>query len=363
MKTARTSLKRTDALFLEALDRRMFTAAAVIVLSHGDTVHQAYYGTLADDSDSPVNENTLFDLASLTKVMATTPSWFFLSAKHSQILDAPLIRWFPDVPTDKAQITPRLLLAHSSGLPAWRPYYLMAPKCDPQAFVRGKIFSEPLIYEPGRGFTYSDLGFILLSFIIQIETSFSLDQFTRKFIYEALGLEGDLMFKPYEIADRIVATRPDDPPGLVNDLNARSLGGVSGHAGLFGTARGVTEMARQILLSLRSSEAFFNSSTVSEFCSPAGYHPDSSRALGFDTNLVNSSSCGDKFKPQSVGHTGFTGTSLWIDPERELVVTLLTNRIYMGESDFRIKDFRPLVHDAIVEELETRDDKPNGATG
>ena len=102
----------------------------------------------------------------------------------------------------------------------------MAPKCDPQTFVRGKIFSEPLIYEPGQGFTYSDLGFILLSFIIQLETSFSLDQFTRKFIYEALGLKGDLMFKPYEIADRIAPTRPDDPPGLVNDLNARSLGGV-----------------------------------------------------------------------------------------------------------------------------------------
>ncbi|MGO8881303.1 MAG: serine hydrolase domain-containing protein [Desulfomonilaceae bacterium] len=352
MKTARTSLKRTDALFLEALDRRMFTAAAVIVLSHGDTVHQAYYGTLADDSESPVNENTLFDLASLTKVVATTPSWFFLSAKHPQILDAPLIRWFPDVPSNKAQITPRLLLAHSSGLPAWRPYYLTAPKCDPQTFVRGKIFSEPLIYEPGQGFTYSDLGFILLSFIIQLETSFSLDQFTRKFIYEALGLEGDLMFKPYEIADRVAPTRPDDPPGLVNDLNARSLGGISGHAGLFGTVRGVTEMARQILLSLQSSEAFFNSSTVSEFCSPAGYHRDSSRGLGFDTNLVNSSSCGDKFKPKSVGHTGFTGTSLWIDPERELVVTLLTNRVYMGESDFRIKIFRPLVHDTIVEELD-----------
>ncbi len=352
MKTARTPLERTDALLVEALDQRMFTAAAVIVLSHGDTVHQAYYGTLTEVSGSPpVNESTLFDLASLTKVMATTPSWLFLSAKHPEILDAPLTRWFPDVPSDKAKITPRLLLAHSSGLPAWRPYYLMTPERDPQTFVRGKIFNERLIYEPGRGFTYSDLGFMLLSFVIQVETSFSLDQFTRKFIFEALGLDNDLMFKPNEVVDRIALTRPDDAAGLVNDLNARSLGGVSGHAGLFGTARGVTEMARQVLLGLRSKEAFFDNSTVCEFCAPAGYHPDSSRGLGFDTNLVNSSSCGDKFRPESVGHTGFTGTSLWIDPEKELVVTLLTNRIYMGESDFRIKDFRPLVHNTIVEEL------------
>lgn len=349
MTTVRTSLKRTDDLIQEALEQRMFTAAALIVLSRDDIIHQGYYGTLGDGRTSATDENTLFDLASLTKIIATTPSWLLLSAKRPEILDEPLIKWFPEIPADKSAITPRLLLAHSSGLPAWRPYYLMALKDDPQMFIREKIFSEPLIYEPGRGYVYSDLGFIVLSFIVLIETSLSLDRFVRRFIYEPLSLENDLMFRPQHARDRIALTRVGDDPGLVNDLNTRVLDGVSGHAGLFGTARGVTEMARQILISLKSNEAFFDKTRVLEFCSPAGYHPDSSRGLGFDTNTPPSSSCGSRFSPSSVGHTGFTGTSLWIDPERELVVTLLTNRVYMGESDLRIKDFRPLVHDSIVE--------------
>lgn len=352
MKTARTSLKRADDLIREALTQRMFTAAAMTVLCNGEIIHQGHYGTLAENSETQVGASTLFDLASLTKVVATTPSWFFLSAKNPQILDIPLTQWFPEVPPDKAGITPRLLLAHSSGLPAWRPYYLMVPATDSWRFVKQKILNEPLVYEPGKGFLYSDLGFMLLSSIISLETGHTLDQFATAFIYEALGLKNDLMFKPYNESHRVALTRPDDPPGIVNDLNARSLGGVSGHAGLFGTARGVTEMARQVLVSLQSGEAFFDSSTVSEFCALAGLHPESSRGLGFDTNFVTSSSCGVKFSPGSIGHTGFTGTSLWIDPEKELVVTLLTNRVYMGEADFRIKEFRPLVHDSIVDELD-----------
>lgn len=140
---------------------------------------------------------------------------------------------------------------------------------------------------------------------------------------------------------------------MFHNLNARALGGVSGHAGLFGTARGMTEMTRQILRSLQSNDAFFDSPTLSLFCSPAGFDPASSRGLGFDTNLETAASCGGRFSPSSVGHTGFTGTSLWIDREKELIVTLLTNRIYMGESDFRIKDFRPLLHDAVLEEIPT----------
>ncbi|MGC8658028.1 MAG: serine hydrolase domain-containing protein [Desulfomonilaceae bacterium] len=351
MKTARISLKRTDDLIREALTQRLFTAAAMLVLRGDEIVHQGYYGILGEEAEAHVNESTLFDLASLTKVVATTPSWLFLSAKHPEILDTPLLKWFPEVPSDKADITPRLLLAHSSGLPAWRPYYLMIPETDPWSVVKDKIFNEPLVYGPGRGYLYSDLGFMLLSFIIRLESGYTLDQFVTTVIYEALGLNNDLMFRPYDQAHRVALTRQDEPPGIVNDLNARRLGGVSGHAGLFGTARGVTEMARQVLLSLQSREAFFDNSTVSEFCAPAGFHPESSRGLGFDTNFVTSSSCGARFSPRSVGHTGFTGTSLWIDPDMELIVTLLTNRVYMGESDFRIKDFRPLVHDCIVDEL------------
>ena len=344
------SLKKADALLMGALNRRMFTAAALIVSSRDEAIHAGYYGTLGEDPESPVNASTLFDLASLTKIIATTPSWFLLSAKEPEILDDPLTRWFPEIPPDKSELTPRMLLAHSSGLPAWRPYYLMRMGESPCEFLKHRIFSEPLIYKPGHGFLYSDLGFILLCLIVESETGEPLDQFVKTWVFESLGLQNELMFKPFDFTDRVALTRPGEKPGLVNDLNARSLGGVSGHAGLFGTARGVTEMARQTLISLKSQDAFFDNRTVSNFCMPAMFDPSSSRGLGFDTNLQTDCSCGAFFSPSSLGHTGFTGTSLWIDPERELIVTLLTNRVYMGESDFRIKDFRPLVHSAVAEE-------------
>jgi serine-type D-Ala-D-Ala carboxypeptidase len=347
-------LKKPEELINEALGLGMFTAAALIVSCRDQIVHNGYYGVFSKDLRQPLTQDALFDLASLTKIIATTPSWFFLRAKRPDILDAPIARWFSKIPEHKGQITPRFLLAHSSGLPAWKPYYLMAPATEAKEFIKDRIFREPLVYAPGKGCIYSDLGFMILSFIVEAETGYPLDLFVKEFIYEALGLHQDLMFKPFDFPDRIVLTRRGDSPGLVNDLNARALGGVSGHAGLFGTARGVTEMAQQVLLGLQSKEAFFDNSTVSEFCSLAGFHPASSRGLGFDTNLETAASCGGKFSPRSVGHTGFTGTSLWIDPEKELVVTFLTNRVYMGESDFRIKDFRPKLHDAVIEEIQSQ---------
>ncbi len=344
------SLRKADTLLMGALKRRMFTAAALIVSSRDETIHTGYYGTLGEDPESPVNAATLFDLASLTKVIATTPSWFLLSAREPEILDKPLTVWFPEIPPDKSELTPRMLLAHSSGLPAWRPYYLMSMGESPREFLKQRILSERLVYQPGHGFLYSDLGFILLCLIVESETGTPLDLFVKTSVFEALGLQNELMFTPLDFTDRIALTRPGEKPGLVNDLNARSLGGVSGHAGLFGTARGVTEMARQILTSLKAQDAFFDNRIVSNFCMPARFDPASSRGLGFDTNIQADCSCGSFFSPSSLGHTGFTGTSLWIDPERELIVTLLTNRVYMGESDFRIKDFRPLIHSAVAEE-------------
>jgi CubicO group peptidase (beta-lactamase class C family) len=152
--------------------------------------------------------------------------------------------------------------------------------------------------------------------------------------------------------DRAALTREDDPPGIVNDLNARCLGGVSGHAGLFGTAGGVAALAEQFLSSLNGSAGLFDQKTIRSFCDRAGFVPGCTRALGFDTPSEEGSTSGDKFSRDSIGHTGFTGVSLWIDIPREIVVVLLTNRVYMGESDFRIKTFRPLIHNTIMEFLD-----------
>jgi len=214
-----------------------------------------------------------------------------------------------------------------------------------------RILAEPLVYPPGRGWLYSDLGFMLLGFIIERETGMNVAVMSGERVYEPLGLTGSLMFTPDGERARTALTRFGDPPGLVNDLNARSFGGISGHAGLFGTATAVGALADAILTSLNRRSGFFDADLTRTFCSPAGFTTDSTRALGFDTPSKEGSSSGSFFPADSLGHTGFTGTSLWMDPHRGLMVILLTNRVLMGESDQRIKSFRPRLHDAVMEDV------------
>lgn len=334
------------------LEERIYSGAVLLVSHEDRTIFHEPYGDLGDPKKSRTDRSTLFDLASLTKVLATTPAWIVLAARQTGILDEPLTRWFPDCPSEKRIITPRLLLAHSSGLPAWRPYYLHSESADSMAeYVLNRILREPLDYEPGQRCIYSDLGFMLLARILGMETGRNVIVFSRQEIFEPLGLSGDLMFRPQGEEHRIALTRHGDLPGLVNDLNGRSLGGVSGHAGLFGTAEAVGRPAREILACLKGSAGLFHHETVKKFCTRAGICADSTRALGFDTPSDTESSSGRFFSRTSLGHTGFTGTSIWIDPEKELVVVLLTNRVLMGEADFRIKTFRPMLHDIVMKSM------------
>ena len=196
---------------------------------------------------------------------------------------------------------------------------------------------------------YSDLGFIVLAAIVEAETGKSLDAFAREEVFQPLGVSQDLLFRPVHDHGRIAWTRPGDTPGLVNDLNTRAMHGMSGHAGLFGTAQGAAAVAEEILWSFTSRRGFFDHSTTRLFCRRAGIVAGSTRALGFDTPSDEGSSSGSYFSEESLGHTGFTGTSIWMDPQRQIVVVLFTNRVFMGESDTRIKDFRPKLHDAIMQ--------------
>jgi serine-type D-Ala-D-Ala carboxypeptidase len=339
---------RADKKLRRALHEEMFTAAVLLVAKGWNVLFHQTYGALGQPGTSPTRPKTLFDLASLTKVLAITPSWILIAAGDSSLLDRGIARWFPHVPPDKRSITPRHLLAHASGLPAWRPYYLLPAHHHAAGDAAARILAEPLEYSPGSASIYSDLGFMLLGFIVERETGKKLDEFSRKRIYQPLDLAEELLFCP-ENKDRIAMTRVGESPGLVNDLNARALGGVSGHAGLFGTAKGVAALAGEILSSLKGSGKLFDREISRLFCSRAGFSPDSSRALGFDTPSEDASSSGSLFSRDSVGHTGFTGVSLWIDIPRDLIVVLLTNRVFMGEADFRIKQFRPALHDAVME--------------
>jgi serine-type D-Ala-D-Ala carboxypeptidase len=347
----RKTFTQAHDLMTRGLSERLFTGAVLRVSQAGRSLFQKPYGTVAGPGTGPVNSLTLFDLASLTKVIATTPCWMILAARQPEILDHPVSRWFPGTPADKSTITPRLLLAHSSGLPAWRPYYLHGDLGSPTELARARILGERLEYPTGQGWVYSDLGFILLAAIVHAETGRSLDVCAREEVFQPLGVSQDLLFRPTGDLARIALTRPGEPPGLVNDLNTRALGGMSGHAGLFGTAQGASAVAEEILWSCKSRGGLFDCAIAQTFCRRADLVSGSTRALGFDTPSEEGSSGGRYFSAQSLGHTGFTGTSIWMDPQREIVVTLCTNRVFMGESDARIKAFRPSLHDAIMQEF------------
>ncbi len=338
-------------LMNQAIEEEIFTGAVVSASYKGDIVYQEPHGTLGGSGTGSVTLETLFDLASLTKILATTPCWIILATSEPEILNSGLPRWFPESPLNKQKITPRHLLAHASGLPAWRPFYLTRFSDPLTGIVLERILGESLEYPTGQGCIYSDLGFMLLAWIIECETGEDLETFSKERIYKPLGMKNDLIFRPVAEKRAVVWTRTGDPPGLVNDLNARALGGVAGHAGLFGTAGGVCALAGQILLSLKSLKGFFNRDCMKTFSTRAGFSTGSTRALGFDTPSADGSSSGRLFSAESLGHTGFTGTSLWIDPTRDLSLVLLTNRVFMGEADQRIKKFRPLIHDAVMEVL------------
>lgn len=334
---------------LRGLSECIFTGAVLLVAKGEEVLFHEPYGTLCKPDSPKVTCESLFDLASLTKICATTPAWIALASERPHILDRSLEYWFPDCPSEKRSVTPRHLLAHASGLPAWRPYYLHTVEQSERAdFTLRKIFAEPLEYPLGQGCVYSDLGFMLLAFLLAAETREDLAAFAQRRIIEPLGLAEDLMFRPAAHEGRVVHTRRDDPPGLVNDLNARALGGVAGHAGLFGTAQGAARLMGHVLRSMKHQDGFFDHATVQLFARPSGFR-NCTRGLGFDMPGSEAPSCGRFFSSNSLGHTGYTGTSAWLDHEKDLVVVLLTNRVYMGESDFRIKQYRPAVHDAVIE--------------
>ena len=336
----------------QAHEDNVFTAAVASVSVKGRCVFLEAIGSLGGPGAPHTTPRTLFDLASLTKIIATTMAWLLMASDDLSVLDAPLSRWLPYPGEDKRTITPRHLLAHASGLPAWRPYYLLRLPERPKDFVVAKILSEPLEYPIGDGTLYSDLGFILLAHIL--ETAFDQDFATlcQTRLFRPLGLEQDLMFHPNPAQVPTAWTRFDEPlGGKVNDLNCRALGGAAGHAGLFGTAEGVTRMCRCFMESLASQRGFFAQHAARIFAQRAAIAPGSTRALGFDTPSEIDSSSGRYFSTASLGHTGFTGVSVWMDLEREVVIVLLTNRVIMGEADQRIKRLRPMFHDAVMEEL------------
>lgn len=326
-----------------------FPAAVIEVGRTSGAAWRYATGRLTPEPDAPpAGEDTVFDLASLTKVIATTSLAMRLVEAQRLRLDERLAgRLAAWRGRDRAPVTVRDLLEHCAGLTAWLPLFRSG---EGRAEFELLICELPLEYLPWTQSIYTDLGFMLLGFLIEDAGGERLDRQLT-----ALLADEDLRFRPPAAWKRRIAATEFDAwrgrrlHGDVHDENAWALGGVAGHAGLFGTAPAVGRFAQLVLATGRRATALGSPETLRRFTARSTV-PASSRALGWDT-MLPSSSCGTKLSPRAFGHTGFTGTSLWIDPERDVYVVLLTNRVYTSRENQAIRSVRPRVHDAVIDEF------------
>jgi serine-type D-Ala-D-Ala carboxypeptidase len=348
-------------------------------------------GSFERSGDFSVTPTTLFDLSSLTKVVATTTMAMLLYERGLLDLDAPISAITPEFTSGaqkdprRPEVTLRMLLAHSSGLPAYEKLFL---KARTRAEILQAAFTTPLAANPATRAEYSDIGFMILGIALERLADESLDRFCQREIFAPLAMTNTTFNPPKEIRPQIPPTTderendkeecgagafarempaPEQPSGgnqqstrstyrkriiqgEVQDENASVLSGVAPHAGLFSTAADLAKFAQALL---NASRPILRPETVALFTRRESAPPATSRALGWDTPSSPSQS-GKYFSPQSFGHLGYTGTSLWIDPTRQLSITLLTNRTWPDCSNQAIKQIRPKFHDAVIEALEKK---------
>jgi len=343
------------------ISERAFPGASVAIVHQGAMVALQGFGRFTYETISPrVSHDTIYDLASLTKVVATTAIAMILYDRGLLHLDAPVVELLPQLASEderRADVTIRMLLTHTSGLPAYERLFLRFVTRDKLLAAAMRL---PLVNEPGSVTEYSDVGFILLGEILSRLAGESLDSFARREIFQPLGM-AETTFRPQaDLLPRIPPTEVDRDfrngivQGGVNDENAWILGGVSGHAGLFAPA---ADLARFAQCMLTGGCGVFRRETIDLFTAQDRTFSGSTRfGLGWD-KPTPPSQAGRFFSPLSFGHLGFTGTSLWADPEKQLAIVLLTNRTWSDRSSQKIKEVRPRFHDAVVEALEAGDRK------
>lgn len=342
----------------EAVGQGVFPGGVLLVAHKGAICFFNAYGRANIFTGCPVEKHTVFDLASLTKPLATTLAVMKLIQMRRMHLTDTLGSVLPAfVPSQKSRITIMDLLTHQSGLPAHRPYYEQLkylPLADRRKALRTMLLKEALIPPVGKNPVYSDLGFMILAWIVETISGWRLDLFLKKEIYAPLGLE-DLFFPglegkslPYAFAaTERCRWRKRLLEGVVHDDNAFVVGGIEGHAGLFGTAGSVYGLLNELLKAYRmpSDRHIIPPALARCFLTR---RPDAHRALGFDTPSIPVSSCGHHFSAETVGHLGFTGTSFWMDLAQSVIVVLLTNRVHPDRYNLKIKEFRPVLHDAVM---------------
>ncbi len=348
-------MDRVRDLLTTAVSDGAFPGAVVEVGTETGVLWREAVGRISGDAAAvPVVEDTVYDLASLTKVLSTAPLVMQQVERGGIALDDPVSRYIDAWRgIDREAVTIRDLLAHCSGLTGYLPLYR---DHSGRAEFEHAIATLPLEYAPRTQSIYSDLGFMLLGFLLedigQAPLAQRFDTLTGQ-----MGIVERRQFNPPPQWRRDTAPTEDDRwrgrllLGEVHDENTWALGGAAGHAGLFGTSAAVGACARHVLQVLGGRTGAFGRETLLTFITKREGVPGSSRALAWAT-MLPTSSCGTRLSARAFGHTGFTGTSLWIDPERGIYIVLLSNRVHPSRANEGIRTLRPAVHDAIMEALD-----------
>jgi beta-N-acetylhexosaminidase len=352
-------LQKVDSVVDSAIADSAFPGAVLLVAKDGIIVHDKAYGSYDYGIYSKrVDVNTMYDLASVTKVIATTSSVMRLVDEGKIKLTDPVIKYIPPFgQKGKEKITLYNLMVHNSGLPAWRRFYdfCSTPQC-----LLDSLYATPLIYKTGDSTIYSDLGLITMGKVIEQVSHTTLDRYVDSVFFQPLGMTSTMYNPPQRLWNHIAPTEVDTfwrktgqaVLGTVHDENASVLGGVSGHAGLFSTASDLAIMMQMLLNGgTYGGNRYLNAETIKEFTTRQS--EESTRGIGWDLKSPRHSWAGTLLSDRTFLHTGFTGTSVAADPERDLIIIFLTNRVNPTRDNLKILAVRPKVHDAILRALKS----------
>ncbi|MFH0988940.1 MAG: glycoside hydrolase family 3 N-terminal domain-containing protein [bacterium] len=348
------ALRNVDQVIQRAIRDSAFPGAVLAVARNGMLVyHKAYGKQTYETGAKKIQQSTIYDLASVTKVITTTSAVMKLVGEGKIRLGDPVVKYIPQFGQQgKQHITLYNLMVHNSGLPAWRRFYDF---CDTPACVLDSIYATPLIYRTGDSSIYSDLGLITMGKIIERVTNVPLDRYVDSVFFKPLGMMNTMYNPPQRLWNRIAPTEVDTfwrktgkaVQGTVHDENCSVLGGVSGHAGLFSTASDLTTFLQMILNGgIYGGERYLERTIIDSFTKRQSLQ--STRGIGWDTKNHERSWAGNLLSDSTFLHTGFTGTSVAVDPEKNLIIVFLTNRVYPTRENSKISRVRPEVHDVIA---------------
>lgn len=346
------TLRDVDKLMETAIADSVFPGAVLLFGKDDKILYNKAFGNFTYDKNSTrISINSIFDLASVSKVVSTTSAAMILVGEGKLNLDDPVVNYLPEFNKNgKDKVTIRNLLLHNSGLVAFKKYY---DEYSTGEEVINDIMNDSLNNTPGEKFIYSDLGMITLQKVIERISKESLDTFIKEKLFDPLGMNQTLYNPSNEIKMNCVPTELDDfwrmrlLQGEVHDERAYMLNGVAGHAGLFSTAVDLSKFVIMIMNNgIVNNKQIIQTDIIDEWTTQQS--EQSSRGLGWDTKSVEGySSAGSNFSKNAFGHTGYTGTSIWIDKDSGLFVILLSNRVHPTRTNRKITKFRPIIHDAI----------------